>query len=467
MSTPLSAPGESQDSAAKLMLEALSKASAELEKTVNVLTDQLANFNQNLEKSFQDEVNSSKERMESALRQNLDGLLRDKESVMKLLAEFKQAEIEKVIMSGKMVRSGLAAQVEDTTRSLSSTVAGKITEIRGQLSQPEAEMKRKYDETHQALQATIAQASQALAQATVAEQQSISTASQQFDLKLAEVLSTGQAALEESFSRRRSELESQGDQVVGELAQKYDEVIGRLESSNHQGLLTVGEKSAESVRNLKQISDAGAEYFAEQDKNFLASLTNLSGLLNGLYETRLNNLAAQSRTEINSAAQHAEECLINTKAELQMCLREFQRDYVAEFEGLFTKLEKTLEEFAKKKDSGAMRGLKEERVREQLQSLFRRLGQEMIDSSSAAARRLETEFQKSMDSFAQRIETAKTQSCESLDRESKLMQKELSRSFQEFDKQLQEMQAQTVQLESAGRDAANIVMTIRQANLEF
>lgn len=467
MNTPSSGTGENLDSAAKLMLDALSKASAELEKTVNILTEQLVSFNQNLEKSFQDELLASRERMESALRTNLDGLMRDKEAVMKAIAEFKRAEIEKVILSGKTVRSGLAAQVEDATRELSSTVASKIIGIKEHLSKPEAEIKAKHDELNKALLNAVSEAKAQLLKTKFGEEEMLKMTESDFESKVQVQLAAGAQEFDSRFSQNRAELASHGEQVVGELAAKYDEVIGRLEASYQEGINVVTKSSEEANSKLKSISDNGAEFFTQQEQSFAGTLSNLSELLNGLYEMRLNNLAAQSRTEIISAAQHADECLIATKSELQVCLKEFQRDYVSQFEALHTKFEKSLDEFAKRKDSGAIRGLKEERVKEQLHALFRRLGQEMIDSSAAAANRLESEFQRSMDTFEQRIDAAKTQACESLERECKLMQKELIRSHQEFEKQLADMQGQVAQIEKQGRDAANIVMTIRQANLEF
>ena len=467
MNTSGSQPGENLDSAAKLMLEALSKASDELDKTVNILTEQLLGFNQSLEKSFKDELDASRERMESALRQNLDGLLRDREAVMKAIAEFKRAEIEKVILSGKTVRSGLAAQVEDATRALSGTVAGKIVGIKEHLSQPEAEIKRRHDILNQALIAAVTQAQQDLNKARMTEEHSIQASDSEFESKFMHLLNEGHREFEARFSQRRDELGTHGEQVVSELAGKYDQVITRLETSYQEGINVVSKNSQESVDKLKQLSEGAGQHFSQQCQSFSASLASLSELLNGLYEMRLNNLAAQSRTEIVSAAQHADECLLATKAELQVCLKEFQRDYVAQFEGLHTRFEKSLDEFGRTRDSSAMRGLKEQRAREQLHSLFRRLGQEMIDSAAAAANRLEHEFQRSMDMFAQRIEMAKSQACESLERESKLMAKELTRSFQDFEKQLLELQAQAAQIEKHGRDAANIVMTIRQANLNL
>lgn len=458
--------GDNPDSAAKI-LEALTKASSELEKSVDILTGQLVNFNQSLEKSFNDDLAAAKERMEAAMRLNLDGLMRDKEAVMKALAEYKQAEIEKVILSGKTVRSGLAAQVEDATRALSATVTGKIGGIREHLAQPELEMRTKYEELQNSLQTAVIGAHEQLIKAKVAEEELLAITARDFDGKVKQEIAQGQEEFSARFSERKAQLENHGEQVVNELAQKYDEVIRTLDASFQEGVAAVEQNSQQAADKLKQLSASGAGFMVEQDQAFASTLNDLSGLLNGLYETRLNNLAAQSRTEIVSAAEHAEECLSTTKAELQVCLKEFQRDYVNQFEALQSKFEKLLEEYSRKKDSSAMRGLKEDRVREQLHSLFRRLGQEMIDSASSAAARIEAEFQKSMDAFALRIETAKTQACESLERESKLMQKELTKSFQEFEKQMDELKAQASGIDKQGRDVANIVMTVRQANLEL
>ncbi len=466
MSTPISGSGDKLDSAAKLtlMLEALAKASAEVDKAVNILAEQLTRFNQGLDKPLRDEVLSTYERMEAVLRQNQEGLLKDKESALKALSELKQAELEKVISSGKTVRTVLANQVDDASKALSATVADKIVSFKEHLAKPEIEMKRKYDELALALQAAASEAQNQLSLTRVAEEDLLNSSSGEFDGKVVQALKAGQQNLDSSFTQKRVELEAECENVLAEMSKKYDEVIERLKHSNQEGLTVLDQDNQQAASKLEQLSEAGAEFFASQDKAFQDTLNGLSGLLNGLYETHLNNLAAQSRTEIVSAAQHAEECLTTTKAELHVCLIEFQRDYVMQFEALNTGLEKTLEEYSRR---GAMRGLKEEHVSEQLHSLFRRLGLKMIDSATNASRLLEAEFQKSMDAFEQRIETAKTQACDSLTHESNLMQNELTRSFQEFDKQLVKLRAQASHLETKGRDAANFVMTIRQANLDF
>lgn len=466
MSGASSGPGENLDSAAKLMFEALTKASAELEKTVGVLTEQLAVYNQNLEKTFQEEVNAAKERMESALRQNMDGLLKDKDAVMKALADHKQAEIDRIIESGRAVRNGLSTQVEEATSTMTDSVGSKIATIRDAVVKPEADMKAKHEETQKLMSAAFLDARQRLISAKSTREGELASVVEEHKAKVEHQLGQSRADFAEKFAFKQTELQTQTQEVLNEIIAKTDAVNTKIEGALESGMMSISQESENSGRRLKDIVEAGRQNFSDTSQSFTGSLGSLSGLLNGLYETQLNNLAAQSRTEIISAAQHANEVLASTKSELQLCLKEFQSDYVAKFEALASRLEKSLEEEAKG-GKGGLRGLKEERVRDQLNNLFRRLGQEMIDGAANAARRLEFEFQKSIESFESRIESAKNQACESLDRESKLMQKELSRSFHDFERQIADLQSQTAMLEKHGRDAANIVMTIRQANVEF
>lgn len=466
MSGASSGPGENLDSAAKLMFEALSKASAELEKTVGVLTEQLAVYNQNLEKTFQEEINAAKERMEAALRQNMDGLLKDKDTVMKALADHKQAEIDKIIESGKTVRNGLAWRVDQATADLGNSVGAKVAAIREAVVKPETDMKAKHDETQKLMSAAFVDARQRLISSKGTREGELSALVNEYKNKVEQELGQSQSDFAEKFAQKQTDMQAQAQEVMNEIAAKSDAVFAKIEMSLESGMMSISQESEKSGQSLKDIVETGKQNFSDTTQSFSSSLSNLSGLLNGLYETQLNNLAAQSKTEIVSAAQHANEVLASTKTELQICLKEFQSDYVNKFEALASRLEKTLEEETKA-EHGGLRGLKEERVKDQLNNLFRRLGQEMIDGAANAARRLEFDFQKSIESFESRIESAKNQACESLDRESKLMQKELTRSFHDFERQIADLQNQTAMLEKHGRDAANIVMTIRQANVEF
>src|SRR4029077_3793702 len=93
MSTRASQP-ENFDSTAKLMLEALAKASAELEKSVTAFTEQLISFNESVQKSLDEELHAVSGRMESAIKSNLDELLHNKHVMMKRLLDAERVELD-------------------------------------------------------------------------------------------------------------------------------------------------------------------------------------------------------------------------------------------------------------------------------------------------------------------------------------------------------------------------------------
>jgi translation initiation factor 2 alpha subunit (eIF-2alpha) len=298
------------------------------------------------------------------------------------------------------------------------------------------------------------------------QEENISKNGIDFESKFNSKIGEGQSVLQARFERNRKDLERSGDKVLEELAKKYDDVTSRMEGASHDGRVEVRKTGQDAIIRLTQTADTNT-FVQKQEEKFIDTLDGLGKLLNGLYETRLNNLVAQSRTEITSAAKHAEECLAVTKAELQTDLNAFQRDYKAKYEALFAKLEKTVEEYSKKQENGTLRGLKEERAKDHLNALFRRIGQEMVESAALTARNMEADFQRSMDEFEKRIDNAKTQACDSLERESRLMHKEMSRNFQDFSKQVSDLKSQVAVLERKGKEAAHLVMTLKQADLDL
>jgi len=66
-----------------------------------------------------------------------------------------------------------------------------------------------------------------------------------------------------------------------------------------------------------------------------------------------------------------------------------------------------------------------------------------------------------------RIEGARTSAIELLERESKLMQKDIDRTLKEFQRELSEEEAQINKIEHAGQDAVVTVIACRKAMLSF
>lgn len=453
--------------AAKLMADVVAKASADLEKVIVMLSQQLESFNRDLDKSLKNERHSVSERLELALKRNQDGLHREKESLLKALAEFKQTEIERLIVSGRSVRSELSARAESASRELAEKVAKNTLKAEESLSAPNTELKEKYEQAYRAMQSSSEDSRREIAELKTSLETSLTKKIKELETELEEKLWKHKQSLEERFKHQEVDIQSKFDLLLKEISHKQNSLISKLEQSSLDGRSEAERQSQEGIAKMMQPLDFLKSFAAEQESSFKEELSGLSEVLNGLYETRLNNLAAQSRTEILSAAEHAGECLSSTKAELQSCLREYQRDYAEKFEALQKKLERTIEEYARKQSTGALQGLKEERSREHIKALFRRIGHDMVENAARSARSMEADFQESIESFERRIESAKNQACESLERESRLMQKELARSMQEFEKLMDDFKDQAEKLERQGKEAANIMMTIRQANLDL
>ncbi|MBY0547738.1 MAG: hypothetical protein K2W95_10615 [Candidatus Obscuribacterales bacterium] len=453
------------DSTAKLMSEALSKASAELEKLVSVFCDHLTTFNQELGRSFVDEARSAEDRMDTRLRNTIEALQRDREEILKRLAEYKQNEIQAIIDTGKESRGRLAIRVDETAAEFSRTLSEKMTELQALLSGPQADALAKYDAVRGEVAATGQDLLSFLTDKSAGQLESLATASEFIESEATNSVAEAIAKIDALLSARSGPAGTSEQQFTSAIAAQEKSAPQVLDATKQQSLDALKLEQTNCLENLKAVTLGGKQYAEEVSVSFDVSMSDLSSLLNTLYDARLKNMLAQSRTEIMNAARKAEERIMSTRNDLHATLKELQRDYVEKFEKLYETFEKSVDEEVK--DAKSPGGAKDARAREQLNALFRRLGQEMIDTAGNAANRIEGDFQKSVTAFEKRIENARDSACESLEREFKLMQKELVRTKQDFDKQVTELQTQLVRIEKDGRDAADIVQTIRSASLEF
>src|SRR4051812_18283238 len=128
---------ENFDSTAKLMLEALAKASAELEKSVTAFTEQLISFNEGIQKSLEEELRAVHGRLEGCVRNNLDELGHNKHLMMKRLLDAERAELDSLSDAGRQVRASLnqnALQIEEKVQNF---IEEQIQELKDFLHEPE------------------------------------------------------------------------------------------------------------------------------------------------------------------------------------------------------------------------------------------------------------------------------------------------------------------------------------------
>lgn len=468
--SPKQAPAEEEnlDSAARLMQEALTKAAVELEKTVTILTDQLAAFNQGLERQFQDEMKSAHERLELCLRQSVDSLSQDKEELKKQLSGIQQTEIQSILQAGRQLRSGLSVHLQTALESMTVVISQKIAEIDGLLSLPEADFQAKVDQARQAFEIANKDGLEKLKATGQEEEERLAACAGEYQEKVNAEFEAISNKLESLSQQLDADTRIKCEFLISQLTEQYEKEQKELEKEREKSQLALLEEEDKSTEKLRTTLISSRQYFDQFLQSFSDSLEEMSQRIGSLYEMDLLNVAGQSQAEMIATSLKAEQGLSSIQGELSVCLGQFQRDYIESFELLLKKLERTIEKESKLDwDAGFSWKLKEERAREHLQSLFRRIGNKLVENASAAAAQIEADFQNSVETCEQRIETVKSLACESLERETKLMKKELQRSHADFEKQISDLELQISRIEKVGVDAANIVMTIRKANLRF
>src|ERR1700722_1295772 len=108
MANPNAPKSEDFGSAANLMIEALDKASAELDKTVKACIEQLTNSNDALEKSLRTQLLKVIEQSKTFIDTSADDLTTHREDLLDRLNEFERSEVETMMSAARDVRQQVA-----------------------------------------------------------------------------------------------------------------------------------------------------------------------------------------------------------------------------------------------------------------------------------------------------------------------------------------------------------------------
>lgn len=468
MSTRMTQPAESFDSTAKLMLEALGKASAELEKSVAAFTEQLISFNDGLQKSLDEELRSVNSRLEASIKTNLDELGHNKHLMMKRLGQAEREELAALSEVGKNVRTKLSAHALEVEERIEAFMEEQISELKSFLEQPESQ---------------IAASAETAGVSLKSKHKNVSTDVLKNDQDVRKRLSDKVAEIErliktecdkvkESIAiagdRSQHRLNSQREQITANIGKFIGESINEVNTRADEGVSLLASCETQHKDALNEVGSRWQQQITDQCDAFHKTLGNLSAVVKQNYETKLSNVSEQARQEITKLSDDAHEKIANTRSELEVELRELEKEYVHQFEKSVSKLEEIVSDQANdKKNNGVARQLKAQKLREQMQMHLKRWGGELVDSVKDSSQDLENEYNRATDGFQSRIETARASSVELLERESRLMHKDIERTLKEFQKELEELESELGRIEKAGQDAALTVIACRKAVLSF
>lgn len=468
MSTRVSQPAENFDSTAKLMLEALAKASAELEKSVTAFTEQLISFNEGLQKSLDEELRCVNGRMENAIRTNLDELGHSKHLMVKRLLEAERSELDGLAGTGRDVRGALSNHALKIEERIEEFINNQINELKEFLEEPKRSIQTVTDAANEELQENARDSSAEIKNRHEDLRRRLSDKVAQIERMIREETEIVKETIATASDDCAQRLSAQRESINEDLQRFADETIQSIGSRNEEGTDKLDQSERQAKVAVKAVGEQWKSQITGHCDTFDKLLGSLSSVLKENYETKLANASEQARQEITHLSDQAHEKITATRNELEVELRDLERDYIAQFENVLHKLESIVSEQTNdKRNSGVARQHKSQKLRDQMQAHLKRFGTDLVDSVKDAAVEFEAEFNRATDGFHTRIEGARGAAIELLERESRLMQKDIERTMKEFEKELADLEAQVGQIEKAGQDAALTVIACRKAVLSF
>jgi len=421
-----------------------------------------------LQKSLDEELRSVNTRMEGSIKTNLDELAHNKHLMIKRVLEAERAELDSLAGSGRDVRSALSAHALKIEEKIEEFISNQIDELKEFLEEPKRSIQEATNGANGRLTESGREAGAEIKNRQESLRQRLSDKVVEMERLIRDETETVKQTIATASEDCRERLSAKCDVISSDMRKFSDETLREVDSRDRQGASTVEQAERDAKNSIKQVGEQWKQQIGTHCDTFDKLISSLGAVLKENYETKLANASAQARQEITHLSEQAHEKITATRNELEVELRDLEIDFVGQFESALRRLESVVSEHSSdKRNRGVARQLKAQKLRDQMQAHLKRWGGDLVDSVKDASGEFEAEFNRATDGFHARIEGARTSAIELLERESRLMQKDIDRTLKEFQKELGELDSQVGQIEKAGQDAALTVVACRKAVLSF
>lgn len=439
------------------MLESLAAASAELEYLVQRLNDQLTRLGGRLRKTLLNEIRISRQRVDSFLSSYLSSASRDKEELLTQLSQFRQAEIRSIMEVGKTCRQQVREQSERLFKEYSARIRAVLEEVRHTISAANLDVDVRNDQ--QRVQTLSKECIERINEMLnnfnkrlpdlAREKMSI------VDVDVVQAQGVVEDVLEEQLSQLRSDLDLIANASAAQLEQcsqaQQVKFAGTLKLLDHI------EKNLSQRFFLHWKGEEVNSYFEEVASSFEVSISQVGELQSGSFQARLRNVALQSKMDILNNACNCSEEMKALQQEFIAWLAEQQRNCWTRCDSLLHRLEQAIE-LQVEADSG---------ISERVKMALRNVAQEFRGKTLQKSNQVELYFERAIDTMIKNVEGFGEDSCESLEQQYAQARRDYSLLYEELERQLADLQKETIKIEKAGLGVSRIVAAYKKANISF
>lgn len=465
-STTVSAPDQQANSPARQLLAALTRASQDMERSVNDACEHVARLNNELERYVSGQLESADEQIDQIVRTKLEKVSSEKEAVLAQLMELRQEELQVLQQTGKKLRDALTEKLNELVGKFSNEIDTNLKKFQDSLADTEKSIGEGVEKSRKDFRDKMPGQLESIREEVGAEKTALSELHKKYDEQLSQESLVSLEELVEHCAELKAKLQKEGEDYLGDVSKS----VTALTEEQTERLNKRIESFSSMQKNVKEridaLSEADINYVKELPDGFRASAKEMADLHIGLHATTVRNLSLQYRTEILSAAQQAEDQLQIVKADLQGLLRGYQNQYTEQFESLFAKFEKNAAELAQG-EVVAPDQSRDTEIGNKLKEQFTNMKKSLGEDSKNGVSDIESHMEKSYEKFRVLLDAAKKEACEKVEKSFHDYQGEFSKLQHANDEQLTELSKKLEELEQSVAEARELISALDEASLDF
>ncbi|MBS1990217.1 MAG: hypothetical protein JSS86_04910 [Cyanobacteria bacterium SZAS LIN-2] len=453
---------DSFGSAANLMIEALEKASGELERTVNQCIFQLNSFTEGLDKSLSLQLEKVVAQSSHLVDTHGGDLEAKRDETLEAISRLEGEQLDTLLTAAEDLRKRFADRVREATEALGEVMDGQLKELIVLIQTPQSNL---YE---------MAQEKLSDAQSLTEERKSeIDFKSQQYESAMSDKAKN----IDEQAHKLIENSKTDVDRHLADYSARFDEkIIGvqrqlsdivEVAVSDLKELAERGSKNIDEAKDTNhQVLNEHVEHWHTQlatmkDRFQTSSLEQQSSFLRA-YNDEVERKLLASQEEVLRIATRAKQRLGTNQKLYLNSLKRVERKLSDEIDRLFFKFEAALTQEAKiNLSSGGTRPAADAEVINKLHGRLKSHGAEIIKTFRRQVEHTEAEFSRSTQGSNERIESIRASSVESLEKQVKSMRTDLERITRNFHSELSELSVKLPVIEESGRAAALAVMAYK------
>lgn len=455
-------------SAANLMIEALEKASLELENTVNQCLNQLSTFAEGLDQSLALQLDKVVKQSSHLVDSHGNVLEAKRDETIDGMAELEAREMEKLLSTSSDMRKQLAGKVQEAMKDLAEIMDAQLKELMDLVEAPTSDLLELSKTKAQTVEAEGRDAVKAIKGHSQTYEDSMSDKAAVVDEEAAMVIETSKTEVDKHLTVYSDKFDEKISDVQNQLSEIVEKAITDLHKLSNRGKETISEAKETNLQVLsEQIEHWQDQLIALRDRFQQSSLEQQSKHLK-TYNEEIERTLISSQEEISRIAQSARKRMTVNQKLFINTLRRAERQITDDIERLLTKFEAAIAQESRVHlmVSGGKLSAGPE-VLEKLSSRLKAHGAELVKTFKSQVEQTEQDFARSSQGSNERIESIRQSSVDALEKQVRLMRTDLERITRNFHTELSDLSLKLPVIEESGRAAALAVMTYKSAMLSL